>query len=87
MNIFLSGIIEQEQIPGLQNELKYVNRIEQNNDLLLKFEFWVKTATFIFRRDDIETVALLVLLKWLYYAKRVDLITYLLVLVRKVTIL
>lgn len=87
MNIFLSGIIEQEQIPGLQNELKYVNRIEQNNDLLLKFEFWVKTATFIFRRDDIETVALLVLLKWLYYAKRVDLITYFLVLVRKVTIL
>lgn len=87
MNIFLSGIIEQEQILGLQNELKYVNRIEQNNDLLLKFEFWVKTATFIFRRDDIETVALLVLLKWLYYAKRVDLITYLLVLVRKVTIL
>ena len=70
-----------------KNELKYVNRIEQNNDLLLQFEFCGTTATFIFRRVDIETVALLVLLKWLYCAKRVDLITHLLVLVRKATIL
>lgn len=61
--------------------------MEQTNDLLQQFEFWGTAAMLIFRRVDIETVALLVLSKWLYYVKRVELITYLLVLVRKVTVL
>lgn len=61
--------------------------MEQSNDLLVQFGFWGMAATFIFRRVDIETVALLVLLKWLYYAEKVDLVTYLLMLVKKETIL
>ena len=86
-HFFFPRILEQEQILALKNELKCVNRIEQNNDLLVQFGFWGMAAIFIFRRVDIETVALLVLLKWLYYAKKVDLVTYLLMLVKKETIL